>query len=141
MFPQHVVAGYVLGLACQPHGWPPACDRSASLTKALCVTDNLWQMVPRSFSLDEVIRSINTGRPLCVRCKDSNDSGHFVIIYGYSLNGTNLYIADPSGDLLFLPFDQFVLSYLAVFKWSETYETKPSTEPPHCTLTPGSSPC
>lgn len=141
VFPQHVVAGYVLGRQCHPQGGPAACNCGASLTDALVVTDNFWQMIPRSFTLDEVVRSINTGRPLCVRCEDSNHSGHFVIIYGYSLNGTDLYIADPSGDLFVLPFHQFETSYRAIFTWSETYETKPHTDPPHRTFTPRSPPC
>ncbi|MEA2414922.1 MAG: hypothetical protein QOI58_1579 [Thermoanaerobaculia bacterium] len=138
---QYIVASTVLGLQCLPNGGNLNCHQEGALTDALCANDNLWSSFSGSGSIAFVARSIAANRPICVRMEDSNKAGHFVVLLGHSADFTQVYIDDPSNGSSIKPFDQFVKSYLGIYFWQYTYETKSRHEPPHCKFTREESQC
>ena len=119
------------GNSCCEDGSGDACDQVADLNAVLDkLNESLHPKMhktayARALTFDEVRAAIDSAAPICVRIEWSGGGGHFVMITGYSISGTEprfwLDVSDPFFPDTVLPFDFFSSQYYSVGHWTHSY--------------------
>lgn len=117
---------------CCQDGGTSDCNRPWYLDRALRRTGNLRAANSGTLSYSDLNGEIKDGRPLGCRIRWPDDSGHFVVVHGYT-NKTGdggrtenwVQVADPLFGPSDLTYDVFRTRYRKTGAWSHSYKTKP----------------
>ena len=110
----------------------PDSDRPARFEDALSVLNEILPqplnnkpLEQQSLPFETIQSQIHSGRPVCARIGWFNeDSGHLVMITGYSVSNSGeqwLDISDPYYEDSTVPYVDFKNAYLAAGEWTDTY--------------------
>jgi hypothetical protein len=104
---------------------PAPCDVTYSLDVPLSQTGNLQGTpFPGPDTTAGVQAEIKAGRPVCCHISWQGGGGHFVAISGYDAATGDVFVVDPLGTSVSLPFGTFVSSYQGSGGWDYTYNTQ-----------------
>jgi len=97
---------------------PSRLDLALGAVKALApngyvATNLLWSVL---------VAELEANRPVGVRINWSDNSGHFLVIDGYTDTGM-VEVEDPWYGHSSVPFTQFLTAYLGTGRWSHSYKT------------------
>lgn len=122
-----IVCGCLRRTDCCTYTIPHECNVRYYMDEALRFTSNFMSIVEEPLPVEPLIGEIENGRVVCARIRWRNGDGHFVTIHGYNtVNGeVFVYVADPSGENVYLRLRDFALNYKQVGgRWSHSYLTK-----------------
>jgi hypothetical protein len=108
---------------CCSNGDSSACDRQAALDQALSATGNLSPPVRPPVRFDEIVSELQNGAPVACRIQFPGNLGHFVVIYGCSVNNQTVQVADPQNPERTYDYDSFCVAYNDNGVWTHTYFT------------------
>lgn len=109
---------------CCQNGATSSCNQPWYLDKALQRTGNLKSVVGKAATYAGVQKEINANRALGVRIGWPDDTGHFVIIDGYSNTGGRFVsVKDPFYGPSTYSYNAFATGYQTTGKWTHSYYT------------------
>lgn len=110
---------------CCNNGSSNNCNRPWYLDKALTRTGNLQSWSDGTASIENIMREINSGHPICMRIGWSGGGGHAVAIGGYNFAQRMVAVEDPWYGSSTVPLDTFISSYKGSGTWTHTYYVEP----------------
>lgn len=124
--PCAVAAAETRQVCCTPPLPPPACDKDWSLQRALERTLNLANYRETHLRKAAIRSELARGKPVCLRVRWKDDSGHFLIIVGLTEDSSDptVHVSDPAFGESNWPLSALIASYRGTGAWTHSYLTK-----------------
>ena len=88
---------------------------------------HLDNWVPAAVTFAQLQTAIDQDRPLCAYVEWQGGGGHFVVLSGYRVSGTDQYVTveDPNSGQSMYDFQVFLTGYETIGTCTGTYNTQP----------------